>query len=445
MEESLTERLAQVICQFQGAALPPAAIAAARLAVLDCVGVALAGSREPVSAIVRELAAPAQEATIWGTRQQTTVLDAALVNGTMSHAMDYDDMNRSVLGHPSAVIVPALLALAENGRLSGRRVLEGYVVGLEAMARVGRIFGIAAYEKCWHPTAIFGVIASCATTAYVLRLEHEQLLHALGIAASEAAGIKKNFGSMTKPYHAGSAARKGLWAALAARRGMTADQAALDGKFGYLDMFNGTPNVGADGGAADGIEILRHGLVYKMYPCCGGLHAQIDNMLELSARNRLQAKEVADIECRAHPDRVAYLDRPRVSEGLEAKFSIQYCVATALLDGAVGASQFSEAAIGRESTRALMSKIRLTADREVGGFGSQIIVRTTDGREFAQRMASPKGSADSPFSEAELLAKFVDCASTVMSVAAAEQAGASWLALDQAADAGALVRMLRTQ
>jgi 2-methylcitrate dehydratase PrpD len=230
---------------------------------------------------------------------------------------------------------------------------------------------------------------------------------------------------------------------LLAQRGMTAGPCALDGKFGYIDMFNGKPFEGLphDGSNAE-LEILTQGLVYKMYPCCGGLHSQIDNILELKKSHGLDPAQVAGIECRAHPDRVDYLDRPGVSEGLEAKFSIQYCVATALLDGKVGLSQFTKDAVMREATHALMKKIRLVADRDVGGFGSQLVVRTVDGRELRRRVAAPRGSADSPFSDAELLRKFIECASAVMPAAQAEKAGATLMALDEAADTSVVVREL---
>lgn len=442
----LTERTARLICDFDGAAVPAEAIHRSTIGVLDCVGVALAGSQEPVGKIMRDYAESLPgggEATIWGTASKVSAPDAALVNGTMSHALDYDDMNRSMLGHPSAVLAPALFAVAEKMQFSGRKLLEGYVIGLEVMARLGRIFGPRAYEKSWHPTATLGVLGASTAISHMLGLSYEQTLNAIGIAASEASGIKKNFGSMTKPLHAGSAARKGLWAALLAEKGLTADSQALDGTFGFFDMFNGKPH---DLEAADDIgkplDILEPGLVFKQYPCCGGLHSLLDNMISLRLNQGITPEQVEAIECRVHPQRIAYLDRPHVREGLEAKFSIQYCVATALMYGKVGFTHFSRESVLRPETQALMKKVRITPRDDLGGFGSEVVVRTSDRGEFSSRLLEAKGSAKFPLTESELLQKFVDCAAMTMSASQAEEAGAALMGIERESNLGNIVRLL---
>lgn len=442
----LTEATARLICGFEGTPIPEEAIHRSKMGVMDCVGVALAGSREPVGKVIREFArslAGAGEATIWGTADRVSVPDAALVNGTMSHALDYDDMNRSMLGHPSSVLAPALFAVAEKKRLSGRKLLEGYLVGLEVMARLGRIFGAQAYEKSWHPTAIFGTIGACAGTSYLLRLSHEQTLNAVGIAASEASGIKKNFGSMTKALHVGSAARKGIWAALLAEKGLTADSRALDGTFGFLEMFNGEPcSEQALHGWGESLEILDSGLIFKQYPCCGGLHSLLDNMIRLKQKEGIKAEEVAEIECRVHPHRIAYLDRPQVREGLEARFSIQYCVATALLHGKVGMNHFSAESVARPETRILMRKIRIAPGNDLGSFGSEVIVRKSDGKQFSATLPEARGSPNFPLREDELLQKFVDCAMVTMSASRAEKAGEALMDLDRKDNVDDILRIL---
>lgn len=432
--QSLTEKTARLICGFAGTVIPEEAFYRSKIAVVDCVGVALAGSREPVGRIMLEYARSLSgggEATIWGTAHKVAAAEAALVNGTMSHALDYDDMNRSMLGHPSAVLVPPLFAVAEKIHLSGRKLLEGYIIGLEVMARLGRIFGPQAYEKSWHPTAIFGVVGACASTSYLLRLSYDQTLNAIGIAASEASGIKKNFGSMTKSLHAGSAARKGVWAAMLAEKGLTADSQALDGTFGFMEMFDGRPYEPEAAGDPDKpLEILDPGLVFKQYPCCGGLHSLLDNILGLRQTEGIKPEQVAAIECRVHPHKIAYLDRSQVQTGLEAKFSIQYCVAAALCYGEVGLDRFSEESVARPETQALMKKVRITSDEALGGFGSEVKVRTSDGGEFSSALSEPRGSLSSPLTEGELLRKFVDCAMTTMSSSRARKAGEALMAIE---------------
>ena len=433
----VTETIARLVSGFDGARLEPEALTRAKHGVLDAIGVALAGVGEPVSKVMLAYAAelPQGEATVWGAGRKVALHEAALINGTLAHALDYDDMNRSMMGHPSAVLAAALLPLAESAQLPGRKLLEAYVIGLEAMARLGRIFGTRAYDRSWHPTSILGVIGAAAGASYLLRLNHAQTVNALGIAASEASGVKKNFGTMMKSVHAGSAARKGLWAAQFARRGLAVDAAALEGKFGYCDMFGDAiePREPADA-AARPLDIMAAGLVFKQYPCCGGLHTLLDTMLDLRGRQGLRADEVETIECRVHTQKVAYLDRPAPAESLAAKFSIQYCVAVALLNGKVGLADFTGAAIVEAPRRALMKKIRIVAREDFGSFEGEIIVRKAGGGEVSARMPEARGSIRNPLSEAELLQKFADCASVVMKPTQAAGAGAALLALDTAPD-----------
>ena len=444
----LTATLAQRVAGFDGASVPAEALTRAKHGILDTLGCALAGLGEPVSKIMRAYAAdlpPLAQATVWGSARKVALTEAALVNGTLAHALDYDDMNRSMLGHPSAVLTAALLPLAEAQGLSGRRLIEAYVIGLEAMARVGRVFGLKAYDYSWHPTAVLGTLGAAAGAGWLLGLDAAQTAHALGIAASEASGIKKNFGSMTKSMHAGSAARKGLWAAQMARRGLAADAAALDGKFGFFEMFGGTAAVAEAAEAATRpLDILAEGLVFKQYPCCGGLHSLVDVMLDLR-KNGLAAAEVADIECRVHPQKVAYLDRPAPAESLSAKFSIQYCVAVALLEGSVGLADFDERIIFDAARRALMAKIRIAGREDFAGFEAEVVVRTGDGRTLSGRTKEARGSIRNPLSEAELLAKFVDCASVALPTAQARAAGAALLALDTAPTLAPVVALLAPQ
>lgn len=439
--------VARLVSSFDASALPQEAARRAKLAVLDCVGVALAGLQEPAAAIVRELVlegAGKGAATLWGTARRAPLADAALANGTAAHALDYDDMNRAALGHPSAVLVPVLFALGERLQLPGRRLIEGYVVGLEIMARLGRVFGRKAYRSSWHPTSMLGAISACAAGCYLLELDHDRTLHALGIAVSEASGVKGNFGTMTKSLHVGAAARKGLVAALLAGKGFTSSPEALDGAFGWVGMLGGgAPEAFGEEIDPETLEIVRSGLVYKLYSCCGGLHSVVDNAILLGRRHGFDSAAIAEIECRVHPERAAYLDRPQPADPLQAKFSIQYCVAVALLDGCVGLAQFSEEALARSDTRALMRRIRVVADAELEPFGSELRVRDLSGAAASSRRSEPRGAAGSPASESELLEKFLDCATTVFSRQHAEQAARALLALEREEDVGRVVRLLR--
>lgn len=443
---SLTEGTAKLIRDLAGVSLAEEAIYRSKIGVMDCVGVALAGTGEPVGGIMLDYARSMTlrgEATVWGTADKVSAAEAALVNGTLAHALDYDDVNRSVLGHPSAVLAPALFAVTEKLALPGRKLLEAYVVGLEVMGRIGRIFGPPAYGKSWHPTSILGVLGACAGSSYLLRLSYEQTLNAIGIAASEASGIKKNFGSMTKPLHAGSAARKGVWAALLAEKGLTANPQSLDGVYGFMEMFYGKPyDADAMNDLARPLEILDSGLGFKQYPCCGGLASVVDNMISLKQQRKITPATVTEIECQVHPSRITYLDRADVNEGLEAKFSIQYCAATALLDGELGLNHFLEESVRRPETQAVMKKVRITPREDLGGFGSKVIVRTVNGDQFSSVQTESKGSPAFPLSEREMLAKFVDCAKITLSPARAEQAGQAFMSLEKAPSLDAIGKLL---
>jgi 2-methylcitrate dehydratase PrpD len=442
----LTDTIARLVSGFDGARVEAEALTRAKHGVLDAIGVALAGVGEPVSKVMLAYSDELpllSDATIWGTARKVALTEAALINGTLAHALDYDDMNRSMLGHPSSVLTAALLPLAESMNLPGRKVLEGYVVGLEAMARIGRIFGMQAYDRSWHPTAVLGVIGAAAGASYLLRLDHAQTVNAIGIAASEASGLKKNFGAMMKSVHAGSAARKGVWAAQFARRGLAADAAALEGKFGFCDMFNEMPEAREPADAATRpLDIMAAGLVFKQYPCCGGLHTLLDIMLDLRGKQALRAEQVENIECHLHPQKVAYLDRPAPTESLAAKFSTQYCVAVALLNGRVGLADFTGTAIVEAPRRDLMKKVRIVAREDFGSFESEIIVRKAGGGEVRGRMTEARGSIRNPLSEAELLQKFTDCAGVILSAAQAAEAGAALLALDTAPDLARVLALL---
>ncbi|HYH43434.1 MAG TPA: MmgE/PrpD family protein [Burkholderiales bacterium] len=445
MTSSVTDKAARLISGFDGAAVPREALHSASLAIRDCLGVALAGFEEPVSRIIRDATltptAP-QEASIWGTALRTSVLDAALINGTTAHALDYDDQNRSMLGHPSSVLVPALFAVGEAEGLPGRRILEAYVLGLQLMARLGLVFGQAGYDKSWHPTAILGVLGTCASTAYLHGLDYETTLHAIGIAASEASSIKKNFGSMAKPLHVGSAARKGIWAARLAQAGLTADRQALDGKFGFFEMFNGRAHEAPDEDWTHPLEILKTGLVYKQYPCCGGLHALVDNAIAMRAQHGIDAKGIETIECRVNPNKTTYLDRPQPKTALDAKFSIQYCVATALIDGAVGLEHFEGGGLGRSDVHALLTKARVTGDASLSSFGCVLTIQMRDGKQHSGALAEAKGSLKFPLTDEELEAKFCDCAASRLGATRARELSGALMTLATMPDVSALMPLV---
>src|SRR5438874_953458 len=304
----------------------------AAIAVCDTVGVILAGAPEAAADIIRRtiVAEARGHCRVLGTGLCASPSDAALANGVAAHALDYDDMCFVSLAHPSCALVPAALAAGELVQVSGRTVLESYVVGFELECRLGSIMNPRHYHvRGWHCTSSIGTIGAAATAARVLGLNPSQTAHALGIAASSACGLKENIGAMVKPLHAGMAARNGMMAARLAREGFTASERAIDGPQGYLAAMDSERPAAAlvDALADLGArwEILDTGVTVKLYPSCAATHPPLDMLLDLKRRYGFAAEDVEaiDVEVDSMTPRLLIHERP--STGLEAKFSMPFC------------------------------------------------------------------------------------------------------------------------
>jgi 2-methylcitrate dehydratase PrpD len=417
---TLAHQIAQRIHALQFEDLTSEALQWTASAFVDTVGVTLAGIREEGPQILLRIpgiAAAAGPALIFGTGRRTSVLDAALVNGVASHALDYDDVAGSMGGHPSAMLVPALIPLGEMLRSNGRDLVLAYVAGFETECRIARGVHHHHYDKGWHPTATLGVFGTVAGAARLLRLSVEQTAVALGMAASFAAGLKANFGTMTKPLHVGHGVRDGVFAALMAREGFTANPAAFEHKQGFLDVFNGpgtyeTARILDEwyepfecGGAGD------PGL--KPYPCCGSTHPSIGRMIELAHRYDLRPDRIASITVLPHSRRLPHTNNPNPLTPLAAKFSIQYCVARALADRSVKLAHFEGDAPFDPAVRALMQRLTVRPHPDMAeDWGTEVIVETTDGGRYASRLDEypSRGPAGEPMTHVELWTKFADCA-----------------------------------
>src|SRR3954468_1802786 len=325
IEVTIIDGIAERIGAIRYEGLPAEAVRWAKAAILDTVGVTLAGAAEPcarIAAGVLGLGQSGGECLIFGSGQRATALDAALINGTAAHALDFDDVSNSLGGHPSAPILPAIFALGEvldcpERPVGGRDFITAYVAGFETETRIARGVHFHHYEKGWHPTATLGVFGAAAACCHLLGLDRAKTAQALAIASSLASGIKANFGTMTKPLHVGHTARNGLFAAQLAREGFTANDAALEHKQGFLQVFNGNGNFDAEKILADWgrpYDIVSPGIGIKTHPCCGSTHPAVDAMLALRAEygpgHAIVPDKVTRIESRTHPRRLAHTDRP---------------------------------------------------------------------------------------------------------------------------------------
>ena len=404
--------------------LPPPAVHWAKVGILDTVGVTLAGSRDPAAQIVMHaLAATPGPALVFGSDQRVNALDAALINGTASHALDFDDCNNTLGGHPSVPILPALFALAEQTGAGGREFIAAYVAGFETECKISLGVNFFQYTHGWHPTTTIGVFGATAACARLLRLSDEQTATALAIAASFAAGIKSNFGTMTKPLHVGHCARNGLFAALLARDDFTASPVAFEHKQGYFEVFNGAGNYDAAKilpAWGKPWDIVEPGIAIKQYPCCGSTHPAIDVMLMLARRHHLKPDDVARIDSWTHARRLEHTNRPDPQSTHDAKFSVQYCLARALADHKVAIEHFEGDAYQDVKIRGLMARIHAapytTAQFPFDNhFGAEVRITLCDGTVHAAKVDQPLGRTSSyPLPPELLKEKFVNCALRVL-------------------------------
>jgi len=354
---------------------------------------------------------------------KTSAPQAALANGVMAHALDYDDVAVSWIGHPTAVLLPVVLALGERGRLSGREALAGYILGLEVEAKLGACVGFGHYDWGWHATATLGTLAAAAAAAKMLSLDICRTRMALGIAASLAGGTRQNFGTMTKTLHAGSAARNGIVAAFLAERGFSADGAIIESPMGFCKLFSG----GAEYDVAQAalrldspFDIVSPGISLKPYPCCRLTHRCIDAILHLIEEYGVSAEDVKTVECRTSESVPQVLIHSRPKTGLEGKFSMQYCMAIALLDGRVALGQFTDDKVAHARAQELLRRVEYVHTGDVGGAEmlttpEVVTITLRDGRKLSAEVPVAKGDPRNPMTEEELAAKYRDCASSVLS------------------------------
>lgn len=409
---ALAQELASLYGAWDACPLPPAAIATARMGILDALGCIVAGAATSTAAAVLDLAAGqgrVEEATVLGTGVRLAAPLAALANGVAGHVLDYDDMSSTLVGHPSVVLVPSLLALAEARGSSGGDFISAYVLGFEVEMCFARLMVPRHYDAGWHSTSTLGIFGAAAGACRLLRLDAEGMVNALAIAASKAAGLRANFGSMTKSLHAGDAAEGGLRAALLSARGFRANEAALDA---FIGAYGANPSAKAP--PVGGLEISSSGIGVKPYPCCGAGVSLIDAALDLVAAHRPRARDIVAVDCTVSEMAARIMPFHAAADGLQARYSLAYCAAVALLDGRAGLAQFDDARVGRADVQELAGRVRVTPSPAMasggGLFGVELSVRFAGGGAYSARVEMPRGHPGRPLGDEGLAAKFMDCA-----------------------------------
>jgi len=427
---------------------------------VDTVGVTLLGMTD-TSVSVLQSALKDQcalgPASVIGSDIKLNILDAALINGAAAHAADYDDMASAMAGggHPSAVLVPTVLAVGESVNATGAQVLEAYIVGFEAACRLGRVVHWHHYEKGWHPTSTLGVFASAMAAVRLLGVSIHNSATALGIAASFASGVKANFGSMTKPLHVGHCARNGVFSAQLAANGFSSNLAAIEHRQGFLATFNGLSNARPEYILDDWgkiLEIEKAGVGAKQFPCCGSTHAAIRAVLKI--RNmRVPHKNIESITVTENRRRVPHTDNPNPTTGTQAKFSVQYVVARAFIDGVVRLEHFEENAFMDPYIRSLMQKIKIEtyppapiddSGDENNAFAADVQIRWCDGdiRTASTPNMLGRGALD-PMTSDEQWEKYQDCASRLLNVEKARKSYEMLNKLETVAQISEITSVLR--
>ena len=413
---SLTQDIGQFISDLRYADLPAASTPMIRNGFTDFVATVVLGRNDEVTQCVRKTLVGQHEDAearllLCATRKSGP--SAALVNGVACHAQDYDDVGLVGIQptHPSAAIAPAIFAEAESLGRDGQAMICAYAAAFEVWGELASRDPDPIHVKGWHPTGAFGAIAAAAAAASLRGLSAGEAAHAIAIAASMASGVIANFGSMTKPYHAGRAAQSGVIAARLAAAGMTASDDALEAQLGFLAAIS--PKGRADLASPPQFHrrwlLESHGLGFKLFPMCYGAHRALDGVFTLLAKSPFHADEVEGISVEANKAQYTNLVHTNPQNALDAKFSMEFAMAAAIIAGRCTRAEFTSEFVQRADVRTLMAKTRRVYIDTQGYQGDGVIVHLRDGRRLEQRFTFPLGDARRPAPPEAFWTKFEDC------------------------------------
>jgi 2-methylcitrate dehydratase PrpD len=447
---NLTADLGRFVSELRLESIPERGRAIAKTGFADCYAVMVAGAREPVVALVdRTLAGIDTDggASLIPSGRRRRVADAALVNGVAAHVLDYDDV--SLDGHPSAVLVPAILAQAEASGTSGAEMLTAYVAGYEVWAELFRREDGHLHDKGWHPTAVLGAVAAAAACAKLRRLDPAKTATAIAAAASMSAGLVSNFGTMTKSFQVGRAAQSGVIAASLADAGFTASLDAIEHRAGFLTALSPGGKPDRDSPATrlgSEWQILHHGLNVKRYPVCYATHRSIDGALALAQKHDLKPADIDSIHVSTGETQMLMLRNHRPQTGLEAKFSMHFAMASSIVARNVGLSELTDEFVRKPEVQALMGRVTCETTSETMAELSfapfdAVVIRTTAGKEIESGpIERAKGSHQNPLSPDELRTKFADCMARELPEATTSRVFEGFMGLERLNTAAELVR-----
>lgn len=419
MAQGLTQDMGAFLAGVALRGVPDHVRSAAKDGFIDCIGCMIAGSDDEAVNVLLQASEPLPpgRSSLWLSPRVTTAEQAALINGVAAHVLDFDDS--CLRGHPSAVLVPAILAVGQDLACSGAQMLDAYVAGYEVWAElVDRERGFHQM-KGWHPTGIFGSIAAAAACAVLYRLDARRSAHALGLGASQSGGLMSNFGAMSKSFHAGRAAQAGVVAARLAFHGFTASEDAIEHPRGYLAAVSPSGDVDRESPCTRlGVEwqIVPRRVNLKKYPTCYYTHRSLDALLDLLQERPVAPDSVARVEVRLSEEHALALRNHAPRTALAAKFSIEFAVACALVAKKVGLGELSDEFVLRADVQALFSRVQVTICKQYdpqtpgAAWADQVTLQLTDGTLLhSENVQHARGHALLPLKPSDLRRKFIDC------------------------------------
>jgi len=455
-----TEKIARFIVDTDYRNLPREVVEKAKRSALDCIGASLAGISEPVSQTVTSYVSKlggAPQASVYGAGIKVAVADAALANGSIAHALDYDDCGVKI-GHPSVLVLPAVLSLGEHLGASGQDLLAAYIVGLEVEGKLALHADFKLMQARLNHQTWYGSIGAAAACAKLLKLDVAKTRMALGIAANFACGLSANHGSMAGAMAAGNACRNGVIAALMAQEGITANANIIEAKNGFYDTLVGPGHYDAERmaeGLGKPFYIESPGISLKMYPSCYHTHRALDGVFQLINEHRLDDKDIAAVDVGTSERALRVLAFSEPATPYQAKFSMPHCIAAAVVDHEVTLETFTDHKLNDRNIVAARKKVQLSFPNvpiwpglaDVGPdtefVGNPVTIKTTDGRSYSARVDIPRGDASLPLTDDELLRKYRDCAHAQLSQENIERSVGLVRDLEKVEDVGTLLGLLR--
>jgi 2-methylcitrate dehydratase PrpD len=438
----VTRILAEFVAKRPAGQFPAPVEREAHRTFMNWLGCAIGASAHPTIeaalAAIQELA-PAPQATVLGRTERVDMASAALLNGISSHTFDFDDTHLKTIIHPAGPVASAALALAEHIGSTGREVVDALIVGIDVACRVGNTIYPEHYDRGWHITGSTGMLGAAAAAARLLRLDVDKTTMALGIAASQPVGVREQFGSMTKPFHPGGAARAGLTSALMAKHGFTASSRAIEAPRGIAQTYS-TKCAWNEitGELGERFEIAFN--TYKPFACGIVIHPSIDGCVQLRNARALHADDIERVDLRVHSLVVELTGKRTPRTGLEGKFSVFHACAAGILFGRAGEHEFADAIVVRPDVVALRDRVHAQVDDTIDEASADVTVTMRDGRKHHVFVEHAIGSLERPMSDADLAAKFHGLVDPVLGTASADRLIELAMQLGTAPDVRAIAR-----